>query len=272
MIRRQRMDNLKVLTKGKRPEKSLLVRVKKSGGRGSNGRITSRHMGGGARKLYRLVDFKQSKLDIPAEVIAIEYDPNRTAFIALLEYQDKEKRYVLAPKGLKVGDKVISAEKAEAKVGNRMRLKNIPEGSMVYNLELEPGLGGKLVRSAGAAATMMNYDADSGYCNIKMPSSEVRKIPGECFATIGSVSNEEYRFIRWEKAGKSRKKGIRPHVRGIAMNPCDHPHGGGECGAPIGMPYPKTPWGKHALGVKTRRRNKWTSKLIVSRRIKKKRK
>lgn len=272
MIRRQKLDNLKVLTKGKKPEKSLLVRIKRTGGRGSNGRITSWHRGGGARKLYRLVDFKQTKKDIPAEVVSIEYDPNRTGFIALLRYEDEEKRYILAPESLKVGDKVITAEKAEAKVGNRMRLKNIPEGMMVYNIELEPGLGGKLVRSAGAGATILNYDAESGYCNMKMPSSEIRKIPGECYATIGSVSNGESRFIRWEKAGKSRHKGVRPHVRGTAMNPCDHPHGGGECGSPIGMAYPKTPWGKHALGVKTRTKNKWTGKLITQRRIKKKRK
>ncbi|MFA5008976.1 MAG: 50S ribosomal protein L2 [Candidatus Paceibacterota bacterium] len=272
MIRKQRMDNLKVLTKGKKPEKSLLIRIKNTGGRGSDGRITSRHRGGGARKLYRLVDFKQPKKDIPAEVISLEYDPNRTGFIALLKYEDNVKKYILAPQGLKVGDKIIVADKAEAKLGNRMRLKNIPEGLMIYNLELEPDRGGKLVRSAGAGAVILNYDPDSGYCNIKMPSSEIRKISGECFASIGSVSNEEYRFIRWEKAGKSRKKGIRPHVRGTAMNPCDHPHGGGECGSPIGMAYPKTPWGKHALGVKTRSKNKWTNKLIVSRRIKKKRK
>ena len=272
MIKKQRMDNLKVLTKHKKPEKSLLVRIKRTGGRGSNGRITSWHRGGGARKLYRIIDFKQTKLDMPGEVISLEYDPNRTGFIALLQYEDGDKKYILAPQGLKQGDKVITAEKAEAKPGNRMCLKNIPEGSMIYNLELETGKGAKLVRSAGATATLLNYDEASGYCNIKMPSSEIRKIPGECFATIGAVSNAEYRFIRWEKAGKSRMKGIRPHVRGTAMNPCDHPHGGGECGSPIGLPYPKTPWGKHALGVKTRRKNRWTSKLIVQRRIKKKRK
>jgi len=269
MIRRQKLDNLKVLSK-KKPEKSLLVRIKRTGGRGSNGRITSWHRGGGARKLYRVVDFKQEKKDMPAEVIALEYDPNRTGFIALIKYEDGEKRYILAPGSLKAGDKVIAAEKAEAKPGNRMKLKNIPEGTMIFNIELEPDRGGKLVRSAGAGAVILNYDA--GYCNIKMPSSEIRKISGECYASVGEVSNGEARFIRWEKAGKSRKKGIRPHVRGKAMNPCDHPHGGGECGSPIGMPYPKTPWGKHASGVKTRRKNKWTSKLIVQRRVKKKRK
>ncbi|MDD5569045.1 MAG: 50S ribosomal protein L2 [Candidatus Pacebacteria bacterium] len=269
MIRKQNLYNLKVLTK-KKPEKSLLVRIKRTGGRGSNGRITSRHKGGGARKLYRLVDFKQTRKDIPALVTAIEYDPNRTGFIALLQYEDGIKSYMLAPEGLKVGEKVITAEKAEAKPGNRMKLKNIPEGTMIYNIELEPDKGGKLVRSAGAGAVILNYDA--GYANIKMPSSEIRKIPGDCYASVGAVSNGEYRFIRWEKAGKSRKKGIRPHVRGTAMNPCDHPHGGGECGSPIGLPYPKTPWGKHALGVKTRNKTKWTKKLIVQRRVKKNRK
>ncbi|MFA6348292.1 MAG: 50S ribosomal protein L2 [Candidatus Paceibacterota bacterium] len=270
MIRRIKLDNLKVLTKNKKPEKNLLVRIKRTGGRGSNGRITTWQTGGGARKMYRLVDFKQTKKDIPAEVIALEYDPNRTAFIALLQYEDGEKRYVIAPQGLKVGTKIITAEKAEPEIGNRMKMKNIPEGSMIYNLELEQDMGAKLVRSAGACAVLLSKD--SGYCQIKMPSSEIRKISEECYASLGTVSNPEHRFIRWEKAGKSRWKGIRPHVRGSAMNPCDHPHGGGECGSPIGMPYPKTPWGKHALGVKTRNKRKWTTKLIVQRRVKKKRK
>jgi large subunit ribosomal protein L2 len=266
---RKKIKNLKVLDK-KKPEKGLLLRVKRTGGRGSSGRITSRHIGGGARKLVRLVDFKQSKKNIPAEVIALEYDPNRTAFIALVKYEDNEKRYIIAPEKLKVGDKIISAEKTEAKIGNRMKIKNIPEGTMIYNIELEPDKGGKIVRSAGSSALILSYD--SGYANIKMPSSEIRKISGECYASIGAVSNPEYRFIRWEKAGKSRRKGKRPHVRGTVMNPCDHPHGGGEGRAPIGLKYPKTPWGKHALGVKTRNKNKWTSKLIVQRRIKKKKK
>jgi len=265
-----KMKNLLVLTKHKKPEKSLLVRVKRTGGRGSNGRITSRHIGGGARKLYRVIDFGQKKLDIPAEVIAIEHDPNRNAFIALLLHETKEKAYVIAPEGLKVGDKVICAEKAEAKTGNRMKLKNIPEGTIVYNIELEPNRGAVLVRSAGAGATLQNYEG--GYANLKMPSSEIRKIPGECFASIGRVSNSEFRFINWSKAGKSRHKGIRPHVRGSVMNPCDHPHGGGECRTGIGLKHPKTPWGKPALGVKTRRKNKWTAKLIIQRRVKKKRK
>ncbi len=268
MIRKKKLENLKSLSK-KKPEKGLILRLKRSGGRGSSGRITSRHRGGGARKLYRLIDFKQLKRNIPAKVIALEYDPNRTAFIALVQYEDKEKGYILAPQGLKEGDTIIASPKTEVRPGNRMKLKNIPEGAMIYNIELEPDKGGKIVRSAGSAATILSYDA--GYGNIKMPSSEVRKIPGECYASVGSVSNPEHRFIRWEKAGKSRKKGIRPHVRGTAMNPCDHPHGGGEGRTPIGLKYPKTPWGKHALGVRTRK-NKWTTKLIVKRRIKKKRK
>lgn len=264
-----KMKNLLVLSK-KKPEKSLVVRIKRTGGRGSNGRITSRHMGGGARKLYRLVEFGQKRLDVPAEVIALEHDPNRNAFLALIQYEDKEKKYIVAPEGLNVGDKVVFSEKAEAKPGNRMRLKNIPEGTIVYNIELMPNNGGVLVRSAGAGAVVQNHEG--GYTNLKMPSSEVRKISGECFASVGSVSNSEYRFINWSKAGKSRKKGVRPHVRGSVMNPCDHPHGGGECRTGIGLKHPKTPWGKPALGVKTRKRNKWTSKLIISRRVKKKRK
>ncbi len=265
-----KLKNLSVLTKNKKPEKSLLTRIKRTGGRGSNGRMTSRHIGGGARKLYRMVEFGQSKLNIPAQVLALEYDPNRTAFLALVEYEDKEKKYMIAPEGLKIGDSVVTADKADAKPGNRMRLKNIPEGTIVYNIELEPDRGGKMVRSAGAGAVILNHEG--GYSNIKMPSSEIRRLPENCFATVGSVSNSEYRFVNWSKAGKTRKKGIRPHVRGSVMNPCDHPHGGGECRSPIGLKYPKTPWGKHALGVKTRRKNKWTSKLIIQRRVKKKRK
>ena len=264
-----KLKNLLVLTK-KKPEKNLLVRVKRTGGRGSNGRITSRHIGGGERKLYRLIEFGQKKLDMPAEVIALEYDPNRNAFLALIQYEDKEKKYIIAPEGLKAGDKIIFSEKAEARIGNRMKLKNIPEGTIVYNIELVPNGGGILARSAGAGAMVQNHEG--GYANLKMPSSEIRKVPGECFASVGSVSNSEYRFINWSKAGKSRMKGVRPRVRGSAMNPCDHPHGGGEGRTGIGLKHPKTPWGKPALGVKTRKKNKWTSKLIIQRRVKKKRK
>ncbi len=266
---KKRTKQTKILSR-KKPEKGLLLRIKKTGGRGSSGRITSRHIGGGARKLIRLIDFKQTKKGVYGEVMSIEYDPNRNAFIALLKYEDNEKRYIIAPEGLKVGDKVIASEKTENKIGNRMKIKNIPEGTMIYNIELEPDKGGKIVRSAGAGAIILSYDA--GYANVKMPSSEIRKIPGECYASIGIVSNSEFRFIRWDKAGKTRRKGKRPHVRGTVMNPCDHPHGGGEGRQPIGLKHPKTPQGKPALGVKTRRRNKWTTKLIVQRRIKKKRK
>jgi large subunit ribosomal protein L2 len=215
-----------------------------------------------------MIEFAQSKMDAPARVIALEYDPNRTAFIALIEYPDKTKQYIVAPQQLKVGDEVLFSEKAPLTVGNRMKLKNIPVGSSVYNVELEPGRGGILIRSAGGAAQVLAHEA--GFVNLKMPSSEIRKIKEECFATIGIVSNPENRFYRVGKAGKSRLKGRRPHVRGSAMNPVDHPHGGGEGRQPIGLKHPKTPWGLPALGVKTRNRKKWTNKYIISRRKKKK--
>ena len=258
----------KILTK-KKPEKRLLLALKKRAGRGVTGRITVRHRGRGVKRLYRIVDFGQEKLGIPAKVIALEYDPNRTAFLALLEYRDKERRYILAPQGLKTGDAIIVAQNAEISPGNRLKLKNIPEGTIVYNIEMEPEKGGKLVRSAGTAATVLGHE--KGFCHLKMPSSEIRKISDERWVSIGAVSNPEYRFIDWQKAGKSRNKGRRPHVRGTAMNPCDHPHGGGEGRTGIGMKYPKTPWGKPALGVKTRKK-KWTDKFIIKRRKKKKRK
>lgn len=257
----------KILTKKKKPEKSLLLRIKKTGGRGSNGRTTVRHIGGGAKKMYRIIDFGQNKQNIKAEVISIEYDPNRTAFIALVKYEDGEKRYILAPKGLKEGDIVETGEKVEIKIGNRMQLKNIPEGTEVYNIELEPGRKGVLVRSAGSNAVVMAHD--EGFTQLKMPSSEIRKVREECYASVGIVSNHDLKFTNWGKAGRMRRKGVRPTVRGSAMNPVDHPHGGGEGRAPIGLKYPKTPWGKHALGVKTRPRNKWSNKLIVKRRVKK---
>ena len=253
------------LTK-KRPEKSLLKYVKRSVGRGSSGRITVRHRGGGVKRLYRVIEFSQTKMDLPAKVIALEYDPNRTAFIALIEYKDSTKQYVIAPHNLKVGQEIIFSEKAPLLNGNRTKLKNIPVGSSVYNVELEPSRGGKIVRSAGSSAQILAHDGD--YVNLKMPSSEVRKFLGECFASIGAVSNPENRFYTIGKAGKSRLKGRRPHVRGSAMNPVDHPHGGGEGRQSIGLKYPKTPWGKHALGVKTRNRKKWSGKLIISRRKK----
>jgi len=249
-------------------EKRLLINIKRSVGRSkASGRITVRHKGGGVKKLYRIIEFSQKRMDAPAKVIALEYDPNRTAFIALIEYQDKERQYVIAPQGLKVGDETIFSEKAILKAGNRVKLKNIPVGTMVYNIELESGKGGKLVRSAGSSAQVLAQEEN--YVNLKMPSTEVRKFSAECFASIGTVSNPENRYYRVGKAGKSRLKGKRPHVRGSAMNPVDHPHGGGEGRQPIGLKHPKTPWGKPALGVKTRNRKKWTNKYIIQRRKKK---
>jgi len=253
------------LTK-KEPEKRLLKFLKRRGGRGNLGRITVRHKGGGVKKLYRILDFGQEKINIPAKVISIEYDPFRTAFIALLEYQDHDKRYVIASQDLKVGDEVVIKDNAEIKTGNRLKLKNVPVGIMVFNIELEPGKGGKMVRSAGNSAKILAQEA--GYTNLVMPSGEVRKVSDNCFATIGGVSHAEHMFKNVGKAGTNRRKGIRPTVRGGAMNPPDHPHGGGEGKTPIGMKYPKTPWGKHAKGVKTRRQ-KWTDKLILQRRKKK---
>lgn len=252
-----------VLTK-KEPEKKLLVPLKKKAGRGASGRITVRHRGGGVKRLYRLVDFGEEKLGIKGKVVAIEYDPNRTGYIALVEYEDGEKRYILAPHGISVGEEIICAEKAEIKVGNRMKLKYIPVGTQVYNIELEPGKGGKLVRSAGTSAKVLAQEPP--YTHLEMPSKEIRKVFDECFASIGQVSHPEKRFEKIGKAGRKRLKGWRPTVRGTAMNPVDHPHGGGSGGkAPIGLPHPKTPWGKPARGVKTRKK-KWTDKLIIKRR------
>lgn len=254
------------LTK-KRAEKSLLKYVKRNVGRSAaSGRITTRHKGGGVKKLYRMIEFAQTRIDSPAKVIALEYDPNRTAFIALIQYQDMQKQYVIAPQGLKVGDEILFSEKTNLNVGNRMKLKNIPVGTNVYNVELDPGRGGKMIRSAGSAAQVLAQE--HGYTNLKMPSGEIRKVFEDCFASIGAVSNPENRYYRIGKAGKSRLKGRRPHVRGTAMNPVDHPHGGGEGRQPIGLKYPKTPWGMHALGVKTRNTRKWSQKMIIQRRKK----
>lgn len=251
----------------KKAEKKLLIALRRSVGRSkASGRITTRHKGGGVKKLYRVIEFAQTRIDAPAKVIALEYDPNRTSFIALLEYVDKQRQYILAPQNLKIGDEVIFAENAAITPGNRIKLKNVPVGTNVFNIELEPGKGGKMVRSAGSSAQVLAHE--EGYVNLKMPSTEVRKVPSECFATIGMASNPENRYYRVGKAGKSRMKGRRPHVRGTAMNPVDHPHGGGEGRQPIGLKYPKTPQGKHALGVKTRNTRKWSSKLIVQRRKK----
>jgi len=265
MKKKKQISSKKLLTK-KRPEKRLLVSLKKQAGRSSSGRISVRHQGGGVKRLYRMVDFGQEKIDIPAKVIALEYDPYRTAFLALLEYNDGEKRYRIAPLGLKIGDKIICSEKTEIKTGNRLKLKNIPVGTMVYNIELEPGRGGKIVRAAGGAAKILAQEEK--YTNLEIPSTEIRKVLRESYATIGTVSHPERRYAIAGKAGISRLKGKRPAVRGSAMNPVDHPHGGGEGRSPIGLKYPKTPWGKHALGIKTRKK-KWTDKYIIKRRKKK---
>src|SRR4030042_589423 len=260
------MKTFKLLTK-KEPEKKLLVSLKRRAGRGRSGRITVPHRGGGAKKLYRIIDFGQEKIDIPGKVIAIEYDPYRTAFIALIEYPDQDKRYILAPKDLKVGQEIIISENTSILSGNRLKLKNVPSGTLVNNIEIEPGRGGKLVRGAGTFARVLGQEGT--YTNLEMPSSEIRRVPGECFASVGIVSNPEHIYQDIGKAGRSRLKGRRPTVRGSAMVPPDHPHGGGEGKAPIGLKHPKTPWGKPALGVKTRKRKKWTNKLIISRRKKK---
>jgi large subunit ribosomal protein L2 len=246
--------------------RSLLKYVKRNVGRGSSGRITIRHKGGGVKKLYRVIEFSQTKMNMPAKVIALDYDPNRTAFIALIQYSDNQKQYIIAPQGLKVGQEVIFSEKAALNPGNRLQLKNISVGTPVYNIELEPSQGGKIVRSAGSSAQVLAHDGE--YTNLKMPSTEIRRFRGECFATIGMVSNPENRFYRVGKAGKNRHKGIRPTVRGSVMNPVDHPHGGGEGRQPIGLKHPKTPWGRPALGVKTRNVKKWSNKLIIQRRTK----
>lgn len=255
-------EDFSLLTKAK-PEKGLRIRLSYHAGR-SKGRITVRHKGGGAKRLYRTIDFKQEKLRIPAKVLSIEYDPYRTAFVSLVQYQDGEKRYILAPQGLKPGDEVIADEKTEVRPGNRMKLKHIPVGTVVHNVELVPGGGGKLIRAAGAGAQVLAYEGV--YVHLAMPSKEIRKIHGDCFASIGSLSRPGHRFVVLGKAGKTRWRRIRPTVRGSAMNPVDHPHGGGEGRAPIGLRHPKTPWGKPALGVKTRKPSKPSEKFIIQRR------
>jgi large subunit ribosomal protein L2 len=251
-----------LLTK-KEPEKKLLLPLKKKAGRNFSGKITVRHRGGGVKRLYRVVDFGEEKLGIPGKVIALEYDPNRTAFLALVEYQGGDKRYILAPDGIKVGDEIICAENTEIKIGNRLKLKNIPIGTQVYNVELIPGKGGKIVRAAGTSAKVVAQE--DKYTQLQLPSKEIRRVFNECFASIGQVSNPGHIFEDIGKAGRRRLKGWRPAVRGSAMNPPDHPHGGGEGKTPIGLKYPKTPWGKPARGVKTRKK-KWTDKLIIKKR------
>jgi len=245
-----------------RPEKSLTVRLKKHAGRNNQGKITTRHRGGGAKRAYRLIDFKRNKLDVPAKVAAIEYDPNRSARIALLHYVDGEKRYILAPVGLKVGDHVVAGADADIKPGNALPLKNIPTGTTIHNIELERGRGGQMVRGAGAGAQLMAKEGK--YALLRLPSGEQRNVNILCMATIGQVGNVDHENVRIGKAGRSRHLGRRPTVRGSAMNPVDHPHGGGEGRAPIGG-QPQTPWGKPALGYKTRK-NKRSDRFIVRRR------
>jgi len=253
------------LTK-KAPEKSLVVPLKKSGGRNNKGRITVRHRGGGAKRKYRIIDFKRNKDGIEGIVASIEYDPNRTANIALINYKDGEKRYIIAPEGLKVGDKVISGANADIKVGNTLELRNIPEGTMVHNIELKPGKGAQLARSAGSSAQILGHEGK--YTLLRLKSGEVRKVLGICRATIGEVGNKDHELINLGKAGRKRHLGFRPVVRGSVMNPNDHPHGGGEGRSPIGRSAPVTPWGKPALGFKTRNPKKASSKLIIRRRKK----
>ena len=248
------------------PEKSLLVPLKKNSGRNVHGKITVRHRGGGNRRKYRIIDFKRNKDGIPAKVATIEYDPNRTAYIALVVYADGEKRYILAPVGLKVGDTIVSGADADIKVGNAKALKDMPVGTVVHNIELQAGKGGQMVRSAGTSAQLMAKEGN--YATLRLPSGEMRYVRIECRATIGTVSNTTNDIINIGKAGRKRHMGWRPTVRGSVMNPCDHPHGGGEGRSPIGRPSPVTPWGKPALGYKTRKKNKASNKLIVSRRTK----
>ncbi len=248
----------------KSPEKSLTVSFSKSGGRNNTGRITTRHHGGGHKQLYRIIDFKRNKDNIPAKVAAIEYDPNRNANIALLHYVDGEKRYILAPKGLEVGMSVVSGDAADIKVGNALQIKNMPEGTIIHNIELKPGKGGQLARAAGVSAQILGIEEK--YVTIRLASGEVRKVLGVCRATVGVVGNEDYSLINLGKAGRTRWLGIRPTVRGSVMNPNDHPHGGGEGRTPIGRKSPMTPWGKKAMGVKTRKTKNASNDLIVRRR------
>ena len=247
-----------------KPEKSLTVSFSKSGGRNNTGRITTRHHGGGHKQKYRIIDFKRNKDDVVAKVATIEYDPNRTANIALLHYLDGEKRYIIAPKGLVVGQTVVSGVACDIKLGNAMELRNIPEGTTVHNVELKPLKGGQLARSAGASAQILGIEEK--YVTLRLSSGEVRKVLGNCRATIGVVGNEDYNLVNLGKAGRSRWLGIRPTVRGSVMNPNDHPHGGGEGRTPIGRKSPMTPWGKKAMGVKTRKNKNASNKLIVRRR------
>ena len=246
-----------------KPEKSLTERLMKKGGRNQQGRLTVRHQGGGHKRLYRVIDFKRNKDGIPAKVAGIEYDPNRTANIALLYYADGEKRYILAPLDLKVGDTVLSGDGADIKPGNALPLRLIPLGTLIHNVEIIPGRGGQMVRSAGDSAQLMAKEGK--FAQVRLPSGEVRMISIDAKATIGTVGNSDHSNVRIGKAGRTRHMGIRPTVRGVVMNPCDHPHGGGEGKSPVGLPAPVTPWGKPALGLKTRKHNKYSDRKIVKR-------
>ena len=246
------------------PEKSLVKSLKKNAGRNNQGKITVRHRGGGSRRKYRIIDFKRRKDDVPAKVVSIEYDPNRTANIALICYADGEKAYILAPEGLKVGMKIMNGSNAEVRIGNCLPMSDIPVGTMIHNVELHPGKGGQLVRSAGNEAQLMAKEGK--YATLRLPSGEMRMVPINCRASIGTVGNGEHSLVNIGKAGRTRNMGIRPHVRGSVMNPNDHPHGGGEGKTGIGRPGPCTPWGKPALGLKTRKKNKQSNKYIVRRR------
>lgn len=253
-----------ILKKQVRTPNSLIISKKKTGGRNNRGLITTRHQGGGHKLRIRMIDFMREKMNIPAKVQTLEYDPGRSAFISLLAYKDGEKRFILAPDGIKVGDMVLTSERTEIKPGNRMMVRHIPVGSYIHSIEILPGRGGQIARSAGNYAIISASEGE--YVLLKMPSGEIRRIPAKSYATIGQVSNVDWMYVRIGKAGRSRHMGRRPSVRGKAMNPVDHPHGGGEGHNPIGLKYPKTPWGKHALGVRTRNRKKSSSKFIVKRR------
>ena len=261
--RHMTVTDYSVLSKVK-PEKSLLENLNKSAGRNSYGRITIRHRGGGNKRKYRIIDFKRDKMNIPAVVKTLEYDPNRGAFIALVEYQDGEKRYIIAPHGLKVGDTVISGTDVDIKAGNALPINNIPVGTVIHNIELNPGRGAQFVRGAGNAAQLMAKE--DGMALVRLPSGELRKFRLNCMATVGQVSNLDHENVQVGKAGRKRHMGIRPTVRGSVMNPCDHPHGGGEGKSPIGRPGPVTPWGKPTLGYKTRKKKNLSDKFIVRRR------
>lgn len=259
-----KLDNSHITTDT--PEKSLLVKKNKKSGRNNQGKITVRHRGGGAKQMYRIIDFKRNKFDIPGVVATIEYDPNRTANISLINYKDGEKRYIITPKGLSVGDEIISSKEADIKTGNALPIMNIPVGTVIHNIELRPGKGAELARSAGASAQILGREGK--YVLVRLGSSETRLILGTCIATIGTVGNEDHGLVKIGKAGRKRHMGIRPTVRGSVMNPNDHPHGGGEGRTPIGRKSPVTPWGKPALGKKTRKNKKASSKFIVRRRKK----